>query len=382
MKKVKLSVLMFLLFFIMGGMQVVSAQDLYYDLKVKSTVKTTPTKDLQRLNSCWSNAGAALIEAEMIRNGKGECDLAVLDFVHNAYLLKAEAHLASKGKVPVTEKCLSADVFKIMDKYGMVPQSAYMKPEKNPMDKTSGEMDAILRGTLRMSLTKDEGKFTDRWKNTYDAALSRYIGDAKMHFKYNGKDYTPMSFAQESGVNASDYILLTSDDRQDYYKPFVLEMKDNWDKDKFYNVEPSDLATILEGAVSNGFAVSWYGLLDNKMIYKAEAVAIVPAGDMPGVKAENDTVEEVFEPVAEVNVSPEQRQKNFETLLMRSGYNFLTVYGISKDKKENTYIIGKDACKAGDDTINMSEQFVKLNTVYLLVNKNGLPKDIRKKLGL
>ena len=381
MKRVKSLLLMFLMLFAFGGARVLIAQDLYYDIKVKNTVKTTDSKEIQRINSCWSNAGTALIEAEMIRSGKGTFDLAEMDFIHNAYLLKAQAYLNSKGKVQVTEKGIPMDVFKLMDEYGMAPESAYMKTDMNTMDKKSGEMDAIIRGSLRRALDQGEETLTDRYQNYVDAALSKHIGDTKMQFKYNGKDYTPNSFALESGINPSDYVMLTTDGRSDIYKSFVLELKENWDNDEFFNVTSSDLLMAINDAIKNGYAVGWYGFADAEMIYKDEAVAIVPAADMPGQKADDETVEIVYEPVSEREITDEQKQKNFE-LLVGGKYNYMTLYGISADKNGNTYIMGKDACVAGANMINMSEAFTKLNTVYILLNKNGLNKELQNRLGL
>ena len=381
MKRMKSLVLIFLVLFAFVNTPVLFSQELYYDLKVKSTVETTPSKDIQRINSCWSNVGAALIEAEMIRSGKGVYDLAEMDFVHNAYLLKAQAYLDSKGKIKVTEKGIPIDVFKLMDQYGMAPESAYMKSDKNVMDKQSGEMDAIIRGTLRLVLEQEKGEFTERWQNTFDAALSRYIGDTKMEFEYDGKDYTPKSFAGDAGINSSDYIMLTVDGRQENYKSFVLELKNNWDKDGFLNVTSSDLQSAIKSAIKNGYAVGWYGFSDSKMIYVEEGVAIVPAVSMPGQEENEEATEKVFEPVTERIITDDERQKNFE-LLVSGIYNFMTLYGISEDKNGDTYIVGKNACEAGDKTINMSDAFVKLNTVYVLLNKNGLSKELRDKLGL
>jgi bleomycin hydrolase len=381
MKRVRLFLLMFLMLFAFGSARVLVAQDLYYDLKVKSTVKTTDSKDIQRINSCWGNAGTALIEAEMIRLGKGTFDLAEMDFIHNAYLLKAQVYLDTKGKVQVTEKGIALDVFKLMDEYGMAPESAYMKTDMNTMDKHSGEMDAIIRGSLRRALDQGEETLTDRYKNYVDAALSKHIGDTKMEFNYKGKEYTPNSFALESGVNPSDYVMLTTDGRSEIYKSFALELKENWDNDKFFNVTAPDLLEAINDAIKSGFVVGWYGFADAEMIYSDEAVAIVPAKDMPGQKAGDESAEIVYEPVAERTVTDEERQKNFE-LLIGGTYNYMTLYGISTDKKGNAYIVGKDACTAGNNTVNMSEAFAKLNTVYILLNKNGLSKELKNKLGL
>jgi bleomycin hydrolase len=382
MKRMKLLLFTILALFAFSSLQVAIAQGSYYDLKVKKTVETTPSKDIQRVNSCWSNVGAALVEAEMIRTGKGTVDLAEMDFIHNAYLLKSDAYLSAKGEVQVTEKCIPYDVFKLMDTYGMAPESAYMKSDMDPMDKESGEMDAIIRGSLRRALDDNSGQLNERYQGFVDAALTMHIGDTKMNFTYDGNDYTPKSFAAKAGINSSDYIMLTSDTRTEINKPFVLELKQNWGKDKFYNVHANELFKAIKDAIENGYAVGWYGLLDGNMIFADEAVALVAMGKMPGELKGDKVAPESFDPIPEKSISEEDRQKNFETLVNGGIVDYMTLYGVSVDKEGNDYIIGKDACAAGDKSINMSKAFVKLNTVYVLVNKNGLPTELKSKLGL
>jgi bleomycin hydrolase len=383
MKRIESVGMMFLILLAFGTTTVLNAQESYYDLKVEKTVKTTPSKDIQRVNSCWSNVATALIEAEMIRSGKEPVDLSEMDFIHNAYLLKAQAYLNSKGKVNVDEKCIPYDAFKLMDTYGMAPESAYMQSDKDAMDKKSGgEMDAIIRGSLKRSLDQGEDGLSERNQSFVDGALTMHIGDTKMNFTYDGKDYAPKSFAEQAGVNSADYVMLTSDSRQEMNKPFVLELKNNWDKDNFYNVHPNELFKAMKEAIGSGYAVGWYGFVDNEMVYSKEAVAIVPISDMPGAKKEDGKeVHYTYQPLPEKTISEKDRQKNFE-VLVNGNYNYMTLYGVSMDKEGNEYILGKDACTAGDKELNMSEEFTKLNTVYLLVNKNGLDKNLRDKLGL
>jgi bleomycin hydrolase len=383
MKRMMLPGKMFLMLLIFGSSTVLFAQETYYDLKVRQTVKTNPSKDIQRINSCWSNLGAALIEAEMIKSGKGSVDLSEMDFIHNAYLLKTQAFLDSKGKVNVDEKCLPVDVFKLMDTYGMAPESAYMQSDLDPMSKESGQMDAVIRGSLRRAIDMGDSGETERYLNYVDAALSKHIGDTKMNFTYDGKDYTPKSFAEQAGVNSADYVMLTSDSRQEMHKPFVLEMKTNWDKEEFYNVNPNEMYKVMKDAIENGYAVGWYGFVNNEMIIVDEKVAVVPIGKMPGTKKEgtDKEVQQTYQPLPEKTISEKERQANFE-VLVNDNNNFMTLYGISMDKEGNEYILGKDACTAGDDELNMSDPYLKLNTVYLLVNKNGLDKNLREKLGL
>lgn len=360
------------------GFSDVSAQESFYGLKSQKSIKSSPTKELKRKGTCWSNAGAAFLEAEMMRMGKKEIDLQELDFVHNAFLLKANLYLETKGKFRVGENGIASDVVKCIEKYGMAPESAYLAPAPMETEPATGEMEAVLRGTLMMALQDNTGQFADRWSETYDAALSNYIGETLIEFDYEGKKFTPKSFAENSGINTSDYILITSDNRQPMYKPFVLALKDNWGEDKFFNVSSEDLISILSKSVNAGFSAIWCGNVDKEQIFDAENVAIVPATKFTG--NENTTITDK-NPFPEKSISGDDRQTQFETLLEKKLANML-VTGISKDKKGTAYVVAKNVCETGDKTLNLSDSFVKLNTVYLIINKKALPDNIKASLGL
>jgi len=353
----------------------------YYDLKPAKQVKTSPTKDLQRYGSCWSNAGTALLEAEWMRAGKPEIDLSEMDFIRNAYLLKAEAYLKSNGDVRVDEKLLAYDVFTLMTTYGMVPEEMFMKSSEATQDYRSGEMDAILRGTLQMVMQQEGGNFTERWKGTYDAALSRYLGEPRYRFNFNNTEYDPKSFAQASGIVASDYVLLTSDTRSALDKKMELPARSNWNKTQAYNVAAENLQKTLQSAVNSGFTVVWYGNLDADMIYANELVAIVPAGKIADLTKTAEGVEPTWEPLPEKVVASADRQTKFEASV-GSELDYLIIFGISKDKNGTEYIMAKKVCEAGNQVLHLSPAFIKLNTGFLMLNKNGLPADMKSKLGI
>jgi hypothetical protein len=140
------------------------SQETFYGLQTTKELKTTDTKDLHRPGSCWANAGTAFLEAEWLRLNNTEMDIAELAFIRNAYLLKAEAYLTSDGSTRVDEKGTAFDVVALMAEYGLAPSDAFYKSEEKPMDARSGEMDAILRGTLQMVMEKENGVFSDRWE--------------------------------------------------------------------------------------------------------------------------------------------------------------------------------------------------------------------------
>jgi bleomycin hydrolase len=356
------------------------AQESYYGIKSVKKIVTSSTKDLQRPGSCWSNAGAALLEAEMLKGGKKDIDLSEMGFVHNAYLQKAGVYLKNKGKIRVGEDGMASDVIKSIEEFGMVPETGYMKSDKDPFGEDAGEMDAILRGTLKMVLDKENGNFSERWKNTYDAALGSYIGEPRINFKYKDKDFTPKSFAEASGIKANDYILISSDDRQEMNKPFVLPIKSNWSEEKAFNVTPDDLAIIMKSSIEKGFTLTWYGDVVQKSVFANENVALVPATNMPGEKTAG-TEKIVMEPVAEKEITSTERQEKFKSSIDKE-LGYMLVYGLRKDKKDTEYLVAKNVCESGDKELNLSGAYIKLNTVFLLLNKNGLSAEMKDKLGL
>jgi len=358
----------------------VSAQKTFYDIKTVKQIKTTPSKDIQRTGSCWANAGTALLEAEWIKNRNQEIDLSEMTFITDLYKLKANAHVSSKGAIYVDEKGLPQDVFTLMQEYGMAPESMYMKSEDKPEKASSGEMDAIIRATLHMVMEKEGGNFTENWKNTFNASLYRYLGETRINFNYEGKDYTPKSFAAQSGLKASDFVTLTSDDKSAMDTKITLTAKNNWNKSQAYNVNPDILVSAIQSAVNNGYCTIWYGSLPDEMIYNAEKVAIVPDGKIADLTQGDETDENSFNPLPEKTITNTERQAVLETSA-KTEQNYLLISGISKDKNGTEYLIAKNVCEAGDQTLHLSSAFLKLNTGFIVVNKKGLPTGLNSKLG-
>ena len=73
--------------------------------------------------------------------------------------------------------------------------------------------------------------------STVEATCDAYLGKVPEKFNYKGKEYTPKTYADATGINPDDYIfLLTSFTHHPFYSKFVLEVPDNWNWDQMYNV--------------------------------------------------------------------------------------------------------------------------------------------------
>lgn len=357
------------------------SQESFYDFEISKQLTTTETKALMRPGSCWANAGVSLLEAEMIRSGKSVIDLSELAFIRNAYLLKANAYLASNGETRVDERGVAFDVVTMMAEYGLVTQDAFIGSDERPMDARSGEMDAILRGVLQMVMQHEDGVFTDRWQTTYDAALTRHIGFSRQNFDVDNNSYNSKTFANASGVRPSDFIMLTAEAKSQINQPIELPARNNWNNYQAYNLDFSQLPEVLKSSVNAGHTILWYGSLPSGMLYEDEQAAIVPLGKITELTKISDGVEASFEPLPEKEITTRDRQaamdKNINTQL-----DYLLITGISKDKNGAEYLVGTKVCQAGNQTLHLSAAFIQLNTMYLMLNKQALSSGLRTQLKL
>ena len=71
-----------------------------------------------------------------------------------------------------------------------------------------------------------KGKLSNHWKPAIEAVLDVYLGENKTNFKFEGKEYTPKSFAEYVKINPSNYVTITSFKHAKMYEEFVLNIPD------------------------------------------------------------------------------------------------------------------------------------------------------------
>ncbi|NCU32460.1 MAG: hypothetical protein EOM23_05920, partial [Candidatus Moranbacteria bacterium] len=241
MKKVTKTVLLGLTLMVLVFSAI--GQETFFGLETSKQLKTTNSKDLQRHGSCWVNAGVALIEAEWLRNKNTEVDISELNFVRNAYSLKTKVYVETKGNIRIDETGIAYDVPYIMREYGMTPDDAFVVAEE-----MGGEMDAIIRGAMHMVMNRENGVFTERWQNIVEEALSQFIGYPRQSFKFQNTDHDARSFAEASGINSSDFVMITSDGNADPYSLIEIGLKNNRRGNKAYSLEAEQLYQALYSA--------------------------------------------------------------------------------------------------------------------------------------
>lgn len=343
-------------------------------------IPVTPVKDQNATGTCWCFASTSFIEAELMRMGKGEYDLSELFTVRHNYYERMDDNYLRRGKGNISEGSIAHMTLNIIDKYGIVPQSAYSGINYDSPLPNHRELGTYLRAIAEGSV-KLKARSPEYWE-LQDAIFDIYMGKLPETFVYEGKEYTPITFRDMLGINTDDYIEITSFSHHPFYQEVPLEIPDNWDHALLYNLPLDEMMEVIDNALNNGYTVCWDGDVSEKgYVYSPLGVAILPADatlDRQAIAATDTLIAEVE------NVDQALRQKYYESFTTTDDHlEHLT--GIATDPAGTKYYITKNSWGAEgpyDGYHYMSEKYIKGKTVSILVHKDAIPAAIRAKLGL
>lgn len=352
-----------------------------YQFTVIRNLDAGDVENQGRTGTCWSFSGLSFFQAEALRNGKGKgVNLSEMFVVRKMYPLKAANYVRMHGKANFGEGGGFPDDLLCLREYGLVPQSVY----DGNRDKVynHAEMVSILEGMTK-TIGANEGTVNPNWKKAVDGVLNAYMGDAPEKFDYQGKSYTQQSFAKELGLNADDYVLISSFTHHPYYQQFVLEVPDNWNWERVYNVPLNEFTAIAENAIQTGYTIAWASDVSEKGFNFIEGLAVVPETDFSDMTAEEK--KKVFEePVKEKTITPELRQKAFDNFETQDDHG-MHIVGMAKDQNGKVYFRVKNSwgtTNPGSGYFYASENFFAYKTTCIMLNKKALPADIANKLGI
>ncbi len=374
------------------------AQDtafVFTDVKVNPT---TSVKDQNKSGTCWSFSGLSFLEDELLKKGKGEYDLSEMYVARQCYIDKAINFVRYYGKTNFGEGGGLLDIPYVYNKYGMMPESAYDGLEYGEEKHDHGELAAVLTAYLNEIVKNPNKKLSTAWLKGYIGILDAYLGEVPETFEYDGKTYTPRSFADELGLDMNDYLPVTSFTHHEFYKPFVLEVPDNWDHGLYYNVPMEELLQIVDNAIDKGYTVLWAADVSEKGFKWYDGVALMPKVDrkksMEGTELDRwvklkdsekeDKMYDFKGPVEEITVSQESRQQGFDNYETTDDHGMVIV-GKAVDQKGNKYFKVKnswDSEQVYDGYFYISMPYFLAKTMSIMVNKDGVPAGILQKLDL
>ncbi len=370
-----------------------------YQFTTIHEIPTTPVKDQYHSGTCWSFSGIGMLEAEMLRLGKPEVDLSEMFVVWHTYSEKAIKHVRLHGSLNFSAGGAFHDVTNTIRKYGIVPESIYDGLNYGEEKHVHGEMDRVLSEQVNAIIENKNIKLSTAWHDAVNSTLNSYLGQMPESFKYEGKEYTPISFAKDFvGLNMDDYVEITSYTHHPFYSKFILEVPDNWSWDELYNVPMEEMEQIIDNSLDNGYTVAWAADISEKGFSTSKkGVAVIPElnlKEMDGTeiskwekltdKEKEEKIFELNEPGPEKIITQEMRQIDFDNYQTTDDHGMLIV-GTAKDQNESVYYKVKNSWGNYNEYNGYffaSKPYVRYKTMCIMVNKDAIPKNIRKKLNL
>ena len=343
-----------------------------YEFKTEKRLNCTSIKNQARTGTCWSFATTSFLESELIRMGMDDINLSEMFIVRNIYCDKAMNYVMRQGKANFSEGSLAHDLIRMAEKKGLMTEEAYSGLLEEETSYDHSEMERGLKGFLD-GIRKSKVLST-KWKTAFDCILDSYMGPVPDQFTFEEKTYTPQSFVEFSQLKTENYISLTSFSHHPFYEQFILEIPDNYSNGSFYNVPLDEMMSIIDYALLAGYSISWDGDVSEKGFSSKNGIALLP---------EDASREDLFEtPGKEIDVNQENRQLNFENYSTTDDH-LMHIVGIAIDQAGTKYYITKNSWgERGPYSgyLYMSEAYMKMKTVSVMIHKNGLPKNSSDKL--
>src|SRR5690606_24745443 len=206
--------------------------------------------------TCWSFSTTSFLESEVKRITGKDVDLSEMYTVRMTYPEKAYNYVYRQGKAQFSEGGLGHDVLNAVAHHGVEPAEAYLGMKEGATTFDHSEMVKDLTSQLEKIVQDPKNNLKENWMNSIQSTLNKYMGEAPTKFTYEGKEFTPESFAKELKINPNDYVTLTSFTHHPFYSNFILEVPDNFSNGTYYNLPLDEYTETLNAALANGFTVS------------------------------------------------------------------------------------------------------------------------------
>jgi len=317
--------------------------------------------------TCWAFSTTSFFESEIYRINKRKVKLSEIYTVYWEYVEKARRFVEERGNSLVDEGSESNAVERMWNKYGIVPQEAYIGKLSGQKFHNHNKLIAEIHDYLKS--VKDRSAWNEEEVlSTIKSILNYYLGVPPTKFTYERKEYTPQEFlAKVVNLNLDDYVAIISLMQEPYNAKIVYDVPDNWWKDSsYYNVPLDEYISLIKNAIRNGFTLSIGGDVSEAGIDSHFKVAMIPTFDI-----QSEYIDE------------NARQFRFSNATTTDDHGIHLIGYMNKDDKDWFLIkdSGSGSFNIGDKGYYFySEDFVKLKMIDFMVHKDAVG-DLLKKFG-
>lgn len=351
---------------------------------------STTVKDQNKTNTCWSFSVVSFLESELLRKFRDTFDLSEMYFVRTVYEKKAEKYFRMHGTINLTGGGVLNDVMDAIAAFGVVPEQVY------PASKTGGSLQdhTLLDKTIRNFMEKvvtDQVAFIDTlWKSKFSALLDDWLGEVPDHFYWKGHIYNPFTFRDSLGIQPSNYIVLTSFLHHPWYSEFPVEVPDNWNWAKAWNVPLDELEQQVRYALSNGYTVAWAADISepgfdwkNGMAYLSRDSVSVSLSQISS--AQGEYLFKTIVPSQEPIVTQSFRQMQFDWYATTDDHA-MHIVGMAEDTTGRLWYIVKNSWGNRGTRFNgyilISGAYFRAKTISVLMPREAMLNELQRKLNL
>jgi len=344
-----------------------------YEFTIVKENPATPVKDQASTGTCWCFATNSFIESELLRTGKGEHDLSEMFVVRHNYIRRIKDNILRRGEGNIGPGSIAHMYIWVMKNVGIMPEEAYDGINYDSKRHDHGDLNTWVK-SINATAVEMKKPLPEEIVN---GVLDAYLGKVPEKFTYQGKEYTVESFTKAMGLNADDYVEITSFTHHPFYEKVMVEVPDNWDYATMYNLPLDEMMQVIDNAINEGYTVAWDGDISEPGYAFRHFIAVNTKEDLRKQK-------ELKAKAKEESVTQESRQHGFETFATVDDH-LEHITGIAKDQDGVKYYKTKNSWGVDSNGTGyhyLSEEYVKAKTISILVHKNSIPKAIRAKLGI
>lgn len=368
-----------------------------YNLKSVVDNKTTVAKDQAGSGTCWAYGTIAMIESDIIKE-KGDkfanLDLSELYVARNSYYDRFVKYVRLHGNMTFAEGGSFWDVTEAIATYGIVPQEVYQGLNYGTDKNVFGEVWSALEGYANQIIKNKNKKLSTAWKAGFNAILDAYFGVRPEKFIYEGKEYTPKSFAEYLGIDKNNYVAFCSFIHVPYGEPHVIEVPDNWIDGVSMNVPLAELSSIQEEVLKSGYTIGWDADVSQTGFSHHTGLTVFPptkVEDVPGSEMakwetiQKDRKAEETMTAVEREVTPEKRQLWYDNYQTEDDH-CMQISGHYTDQNGGTFYKVKNSWGADSNEYKgfffVSKRYFDAKTLYIMVHKKGLSEATKKKYNM